>query len=85
MGQTDESRRGHRANYVLEQGTWRATCQVCGYYVTDPMRRRAASLFRTHIRGAKEAAEVLVTDDPGVTGAVIDLRGATDDTPQIRM
>lgn len=44
----------HRANYILEQGVWRATCRTCGYQVTDPIRRRAASVFRSHIREATE-------------------------------
>jgi hypothetical protein len=48
----EDIKQRHRADYILEQGTWRATCQVCGHFVTDPLRRRAASLFRAHIREA---------------------------------
>jgi hypothetical protein len=40
----------HRATYILEFGTWRATCRVCGYSVTSPQRRQAAAQFRGHIR-----------------------------------
>jgi hypothetical protein len=40
----------HRANYLLQQGVWRATCRVCGHRVDHPVRRQAASLFRNHIR-----------------------------------
>ena len=40
----------HRATYTLELGVWRATCRECGHSVTDPVRNRAASTFRDHIR-----------------------------------
>jgi hypothetical protein len=40
----------HRATYILEMGVWRAACRACGYTTTDPNRRRAASVFRNHIR-----------------------------------
>jgi hypothetical protein len=77
----------HRANYILEQGTWRATCQVCGHYVKDPLRRRAASLFRAHIRDTAQVidlrskAEVI---DLYSEAEVIDLRPA-ERTAQIRI
>ena len=59
----EDIKQRHRADYVLEQGTWRATCQVCGHFVTDPLRRRAASLFRAHIRDA--TAEIVdLTQSP---------------------
>jgi hypothetical protein len=45
----------HRAMYILERGQWRATCRACGYTLTDPRRRQAASLFRNHIRDAAAA------------------------------
>jgi hypothetical protein len=44
----------HRANYTLSRGTWLATCKECGFTVQDGARRRAAALFRVHI---KEAAQ----------------------------
>jgi hypothetical protein len=44
----------HRATYILECGTWRATCRECGWSTSDAQRRRAATLFRVHIQDARE-------------------------------
>jgi hypothetical protein len=44
----------HRATYILECGTWRATCRECGWSTADGQRRRAATLFRVHIQDARE-------------------------------
>lgn len=43
----------HRATYILEFGTWKATCRTCGWTVRDAQRRQAASRFRMHIRDAR--------------------------------
>lgn len=43
-------RSAHRANYTLERGTWHATCRECGFRVSDPDRRRAAAIYREHIK-----------------------------------
>jgi hypothetical protein len=43
----------HRAAYILECGTWRATCRICGWSAADPQRRQAATLFRLHIRDSR--------------------------------
>ncbi len=40
----------HRANYTLELGLWHARCRSCGYLVSDPLRRRAAAIYRHHIK-----------------------------------
>jgi hypothetical protein len=50
----------HRAAYTLECGTWRACCRICGYEVTDPDRRKAASQFRLHIQSTSS-----IIDHPG--------------------
>jgi hypothetical protein len=42
----------HRANYTLARGKWLATCKECGFTVQDVARRRAAALFRLHIKEA---------------------------------
>jgi hypothetical protein len=47
----------HRAVYTLEMGVWRATCRICGHSETDPSRRRAASVFRNHIRDVRSAPD----------------------------
>ena len=44
------NRSAHRANYTLERGTWHATCRECGFRVSDADRRRAATVYREHIR-----------------------------------
>lgn len=66
----------HRASYILEFGTWKATCKTCGWTVRDPQRRQAASRFRLHIRDARlidltdpvglEAGLAAMGLDPGV-------------------
>jgi hypothetical protein len=43
----------HRAAYTLNHGVWWATCRVCGWAVTDPQRRQAATFFRGHIRESR--------------------------------
>jgi hypothetical protein len=55
----------HRANYTLEIGIWHATCRTCGYTVADPLRRRAAAIFRYHIRDIREADEADLVDLTG--------------------
>jgi len=42
----------HRATYTLELGVWYATCNICGYRISDPVRRRTAAAYRSHIRDA---------------------------------
>ena len=42
----------HRAKYTFERGIWHATCRSCGYRVSDPVRRRAASEYREHLKKA---------------------------------
>jgi hypothetical protein len=54
----------HRAIYTLEMGVWRATCRACGHSETDPSRRRAASVFRNHIRNASNASEIELRNEP---------------------
>jgi hypothetical protein len=51
-----------RANYLLERGTWRATCQICGWAATDPNKRRAVSVFRGHIVEGCPVATIDLTD-----------------------
>ena len=48
----------HRANYKLEVGTWHATCRECGYRVSNPARRRAAAIYREHIKATSGRAPV---------------------------
>ena len=57
----------HRATYTLELGVWFATCKVCGHRVSDSNRRRAAGIYREHI---KETNGVLTLD---LLDEVIDL------------
>jgi hypothetical protein len=52
MDETAAAGERHHAYYILERGVWRATCRLCGHTITDPGRRRAAALFRNHIRDA---------------------------------
>lgn len=59
----------HRANYTLELGVWYATCKVCGFRVSDPVRRRAAAVYREHIKESMALDHVVLED-------VIDLRVA---------
>ena len=47
----------HRAEYILERGTWSATCKGCGWKTADLSRRAAAALFRRHSRTVAEMAE----------------------------
>ena len=49
----DKVAASHRASYLLEFGTWKATCRTCGWTVRDAQRRQAASRFRMHIRDAR--------------------------------
>ena len=39
----------HRGNYIFAERYWTATCRICGWFVSDPSRRRARALFREHI------------------------------------
>jgi len=50
-----QGRQAHRAQYILERGTWRGTCRICGWQVTDGDRRRATAMFRQHCQEVKEA------------------------------
>jgi hypothetical protein len=59
----------HTAIYTLEMGTWRATCRACGHSETDPSRRRAASVFRNHIRDHGPPSEVDLRVHPGEAGS----------------
>lgn len=43
----------HRGRYILERGTWRATCADCGWSVEGTTRRRAATIFRSHIQSMR--------------------------------
>jgi hypothetical protein len=47
----------HRAEYILERGTWSATCKGCGWRTADPSRRGAAALFRRHYRNVADTTE----------------------------
>lgn len=49
-GNAEPHRSAHRANYTLEMGTWHATCKECGFRVSDADRRRAAAVYREHIK-----------------------------------
>ena len=51
LGRVENNR--HRASYLLELGTWRATCKGCGWTATDRQRRQVAAIFRNHIRDAR--------------------------------
>lgn len=74
----DPIRSAHRASYTLELGVWHATCRECGFRVSDPVRRRAASVYRVHIQ-AMYAVEPAVLDlsekrgDPGLLGVRVPL------------
>lgn len=68
----------HRADYMLERGVWRATCRVCGYSITDPVRRRAMSAYRSHIRessGFERDSDQKVTIDLRQPAGVVLLPG----------
>jgi len=41
----------HTPVFTLEQGLWQVKCRVCGWWATDPARRRLASRFRYHLQG----------------------------------
>lgn len=46
-------------------GIWHATCKECGFRVSDAVRRRAAAVYRQHIKqmdGGSSLAEALVID-----------------------
>jgi hypothetical protein len=58
MSMSEQTGGRHRATYVLEHGTWRARCKVCGWEVQHEMRRHAAALFRYHIKDTRSAPEV---------------------------
>jgi len=45
----------HRASYILERGSWHATCQGCGWHTSSPKRQVAASVFRLHIQAMRAA------------------------------
>jgi hypothetical protein len=47
---TAPNRTTHRAVYTLELGIWHATCRECGFRVSDADRRRAAAVYRQHIK-----------------------------------
>ena len=50
----------HRANYTLELGIWHATCRECGHRVSDPVRRRAAGIYREHIKQTNSLRAVII-------------------------
>jgi hypothetical protein len=76
---SDPARVGHRAQYTLECGTWRATCRVCGWQATNPIRRQAATQFRFHIQ-ATSAQDVARTDE-----SVTDVRSSAPDTLRLEV
>ena len=54
----------HRADYLRERGTWHATCRACGFQTSDPLRNRAATQFRSHIRQMDSAVIDLTPEAP---------------------
>jgi hypothetical protein len=42
-------------------GIWHATCRQCGYRVSDPIRRRAAAIYREHIKEMNDDSAHLET------------------------
>ena len=76
----------HLAHYVLERGTWRATCRLCGYSVKDPSRRRAAAIFRNHIRetlGILVNVPALEAIGPGDRAGAHDAEGSSHSGPPV--
>ena len=66
----------HRGTYILERGTWRAVCRVCGWNVTDGNRRRAAAIFRQHLQDQLELERAQTVTGLGGESVAIDLRDA---------
>ena len=60
-GTISPNRSEHRANYTLERGVWFATCKLCGFQVSDPVRQRAATIYREHIKEERLAVPVVGT------------------------
>jgi hypothetical protein len=65
VGAEDLAANRHRATYILEHGMWRAACRACDYSVTDNSRRRAATVFRRHIREMQLMAPPSTTVESG--------------------
>ncbi len=73
-------RSAHRANYTLERGIWHATCRYCGHRVSDSDRRRAAAVYREHIRETNTQAlgvsvSVELVEEPGDVRVTAELAG----------
>jgi hypothetical protein len=78
----------HLATYILELGTWRATCRVCGWTVSDHQRRQAAALFRMHIRASRETGAALPEEprpaslpDRATNGTLFEVPSLPDPVP----
>jgi len=70
----------HRANYILERGSWKAVCRGCRWSVQDTDRRRAAALFRSHHREMNEAAGLVEVVDISLLTGHDDLDGRPRET-----